>query len=64
MILLPLMLALTLPPPQTSTTVMAVRARVAQTCVVSTTSVTCRGALDRPGSRRIIRSGSVTVIEF
>jgi|GEM_PF-5044918 len=51
MIFLSLMLAPTLP--QTATSGMSVRARVAQTCVVTTTRVTCRGALDRPGQARI-----------
>lgn len=53
MIFLSLLLALT--PPQTSTTVVAVRAQVTQTCLVTTTRVTCRGAQDRPGQVPIIR---------
>jgi hypothetical protein len=51
MIFISLLLALT--PPQTSTSVVTVRAQVAQTCVVTTTRVTCRGAQDRPGQVRI-----------
>lgn len=51
MIFISLLLALTLP--QTSTSVVTVRAQVAQTCLVTTTRVTCRGALDRPGQVRI-----------
>jgi hypothetical protein len=62
MLLLSLLLVVS--PPQTSTTVMAVRAQVAQTCVVTPTNVTCRGAQDRPEERRIIRSGSLTTVEF
>lgn len=62
MILLSLLLLAT--PPQTSTAVMAVRAQVAQTCLVTPANVTCGGARDRPGQRRIIRNGPVTVVEF
>ncbi|WP_332659408.1 hypothetical protein [Brevundimonas sp.] len=62
MILLPLLLLVV--PPQTSTAVMSVRAQVIQTCTVTPASVTCRGARDRPEERRIIRSGSVAVVEF
>ncbi|KQY84736.1 hypothetical protein [Brevundimonas sp. Root1423] len=62
MLLLPLLLLVT--PVQTSTAVMAVRAQVTQTCVVTAEKVTCRGARDRPEQRRVIRGGLVTVVEF
>jgi hypothetical protein len=48
-------LLLTLTPPQTTSTPMSVRAQVSQTCAVTATRVTCRGALDRPGHVRITR---------
>lgn len=51
MIFISLLLALT--PPQTASTPMSVRAQVSQTCAITTTRVTCRGALDRPGQVRI-----------
>lgn len=53
MILISLLLVLS--PPQTSTTVVAVRAEVAQTCLVTATRVACWGARDRPGQVRITR---------
>lgn len=51
MIFISLLLALT--PPQTASTPMSVHAQVSQTCLVTVTRVTCRGALDRPGQVRI-----------
>lgn len=55
MIFISLLLALT--PPQTASTPMSVHAQVSQTCLVTVTRVTCRGALDRPGQVRITRAG-------
>lgn len=52
------------PPPQTATTVFAVRAHVEQTCRLSQAGARCWGAQDRPAERRIIRNGAVTVFEF
>lgn len=58
------LLATAAPPPQTATTVFAVRAQVAQTCRLTALGADCWGARDRPEERRIIRSGRITVFEF
>lgn len=72
MVLVPLILLLAAAPDsgqpsgQTRTAVIAVRAQVVQTCIVSTATAAarCRGALDRPARSRVVRDGRRVIVTF